>query len=122
MIMMVTHPTTTKIKGTANDVLSMTAQVLSHRGNIKPVSSKTTMCSTRAAMECIAYCSQKRQADKINATRMCTYKQVLDMGDIGVIYVQPKMRNSCYHPFLPVMVTGMKISGTTNHITYMLRT
>jgi hypothetical protein len=44
------------------------------------------------------------------------------MGDIGVIYVQPKMRNSCDHPFLPVMVTGMKISGTTNHITYMLCT
>jgi len=95
-----------------DDDLSVTAQILTHRNYMKPISSKTTMCSTRAAMESIAYRSQQRQAEKINVkhSQDKTYKQVLEVGDIGVIYVQPKTRNSCDHPFLPVMITGTKIS------------
>jgi hypothetical protein len=38
--------------------LSMTAQMLNHRNYVKPISSITTMCSTRAAMESIVYQSQ----------------------------------------------------------------
>ncbi len=40
-------------------------------------------------MESMAYRSQQRQANKINDTRINdpTYKQQLDVGDIGVVYV-----------------------------------
>jgi hypothetical protein len=91
---------------------------------MKPISSKTTMCSTRAAMESIAYGSQQRQAEKINLkhSQDKTYKQVLEVGDIGVIYAQPKTRNSCNHPFLPVMVTDTKISTISHQVTYTLCT
>jgi hypothetical protein len=34
--------------------------------------------------------------------------------------VQPKTRNSCDHPILPVMITGTKISQTSNQVTYIL--
>jgi len=90
---------------------SMTEAVLKHCNYIKPTASKNTMCSTRAAMESIAYRSQKAQANQINKERLqdSTYKQVLDVGDIGIVYVQPKTWNSCVHPYLPVMVMGCKI-------------
>jgi hypothetical protein len=68
-----------------DDDLSMTAQILTHQNYMKPISSKTTMCSTRAAMESIAYWSQQRQAEKINVkhSQDKTCKQVLEVGDIG---------------------------------------
>jgi hypothetical protein len=37
-------------------------------------------------------------------------------------YVQQKTRNSCDHPFLPVMVTGTKISPISNQVKYILCT
>jgi len=36
--------------------------------------------------------------------------------------VQQKTRNSCDHPFLPVMVTGTKISPISNQVKYILCT
>jgi len=88
------------IENSNDDDLSMTQHVLQHRSCIKPKQSKTTMCSIRAAMELMAYQSQKKQAEKLNAKRAADtlYKHVLEVGDIGLIYVQPKNRSSCDHP------------------------
>ncbi len=36
--------------------------------------------------------------------------------------MQQKTRNSCDHPFLPVMVTGTKISPISNQVKYILCT
>jgi len=82
------------------------------------------MCSTRAAMELMAYQSQKKQVEKLNAKRAADtlYKHVLEVGDIGSIYVQPKTRNSCDHPYLPVMVTSTCIATHSSNITYKLCT
>lgn len=101
---------------------SMTEHVLNHRSYVKPESCKTTMCSTRAAMEGIAFRSQKQQALKVNHARVQDrkYKQTLDIGDIGVIYVKPKTRNTCDHPYLPVMVTGTLISSKFRGVNYSL--
>jgi hypothetical protein len=105
-----------------NDCSTMADEVRNHRNYVKPWSSKTTMCCTRAAMESIAYRSQKRQAIQVNLNRIQDekFKQVLEYGDIGVIYVPPKTRNSCDHPYLPVMVTGCKQSSETQHLVYNL--
>jgi len=106
----------------SDDDSSMTEHVLNHRSYVKPESCKTTMCSTRAAMEGIAFWSQKQQALKINHARVQDrkYKQTLDIGDIGVIYVKPKTRNTCDHPYLPVMVTGTLISSKFRGVNYSL--
>jgi hypothetical protein len=45
-----------------DDNSSMTEHVLKHRSDTKPKSSKSTLCSTRAAMELMAYQSQRKQA------------------------------------------------------------
>jgi hypothetical protein len=101
---------------------SMTEAVLNHHNYIKPTTSKNTKCSTRAAMESIAYRSQKAQAHQLNKERLQdkTYKQVLDVGDIGIVYVQPKTWNSCDHPYLPVMVMGCKIPKNSQALMYKL--
>ena len=82
------------------------------------------MCSTRAAMELMAYQSQKKQEEKLNAKRAADtlYKHELEVGDIGLIYVQPKTRNCCDHPYLPVMVTSTRIATHSSTITYKLCT
>jgi hypothetical protein len=105
-----------------DDGSAMTQHVLKHRNYVRPSNSKNTMCSTRAAMESMAYQSQQRQANKINYTRIndTTYKQQLDVGDIGVVYVKPKTRNSCDHPYLPVMVTEGRLSGPSQTVLYKL--
>ena len=105
-----------------DDGSAMTQHVLKHRNYVRPSNSKNTMCSTRAAMESMAYRSQQRQANKINDTRIndTTYKQQLDVGDIGVVYVKPKTRNSCDHPYLPVMVTEGRLSGPSQTVLYKL--
>jgi hypothetical protein len=106
----------------SDDNLSTMEQIINHRSYLKPTRSKTTMCSNQAAMESIAYQSQKRQAEKINEARVKdeNYKQVLDVGDIGVVYVPPKTRSSCNHPYLPVMVTGTHIAGESHTIAYKI--
>jgi len=43
----------------SDDDSSMTEHMLNHRSYVKPESCKTTMCSTRAAMEGITFRSQK---------------------------------------------------------------
>jgi hypothetical protein len=106
----------------SDDDSSMTEHVLNHRSYVKPESCKTTMCSTRAAMEGIAFRSQKQQALKVNHARVQDrkYKQTLDIGDIGVIYVKPKTRTTCDHPYLPVMVTRTLISSKFRGVNYSL--
>jgi hypothetical protein len=105
-----------------DDNSSMTSNIVKHRNYIKPTTSKNTMCSTRAAMESIAYRSQMRQAKQVNERRLMdeTYKQVLEVGDIGVVYVKPKTRNTCDHPYLPVMVTRLSISDHSQTVSYKL--
>jgi hypothetical protein len=101
---------------------SMTDAVLNHHNYIKPTTSKNTMCSTRAVMGSIAYRSQKAQAHQLNKEQLQdkTYKQVLDVGDIGIVYIQPKTWNSCDHPYLPVMVMGCKIPKNSQALMYKL--
>jgi hypothetical protein len=63
-----------------------------------------------------------RQAKKVSERRVMdeTYKQVLEVGDIGVVYVKPKTRNTCDHPYLPVMVMRLSISGHSRTVSYKL--
>lgn len=65
---------------------SMAGHVVNHRSYFKSKDSKTTMCSTKAAMELMAYQSKKTTTtDKLNAKRAveALYKQVLEVDDIG---------------------------------------
>jgi hypothetical protein len=107
---------------TWDDNSSMKNHVVNHRNYMKPKSPKNTMCSTQAAVESMAYRSQVWQAKKINEGCVMddSYKQVLDVNDIGVVYVQPKTRNTCDHLYLPVMVTACISYKNSTNVFYKL--
>jgi len=105
-----------------DDNSSMMDHVVNHQNCMKPKLSKNTMCSTRAAMKSMAYRSQVQQAKKINEGCVMddSYKQVLDVNDIGVVYVQPKTRNTCDHPYLPIMVAACISYENSTTVIYKL--
>jgi hypothetical protein len=74
------------------------------------VKSKNTLCERRAAMELMAHGGQVRQAEYVNRKRLQSenYKQILEVGDVGVIRVEPNTRGATDHPALPVMVSSCK--------------
>ncbi len=103
---------------------SMTKNVKCHRQYQKPVSSKNTLCQKRAAMELIAATGQRQQGEQVYKKRKQAkdYKQILEVGDIGVIRVEGNTRAACDFPFLPVMVTSTRVSSKSGRVKYQICT
>jgi hypothetical protein len=86
--------------------------VKQHKHYQKQKFTKMTLCEKRATMELIASKCQKVQGEQVNRKRKLAdnYKQVLQVGDIGAVRVPPNVQGSTDFPFLPIMVTDMKMS------------
>ena len=71
-------------------------------------------------MELIATASQRKQGEQVNKKRKQAedYKQILEVGDIGVIRVEGNTRAACDFPFLPVMVTSTHVSAKSGRVKY----
>jgi hypothetical protein len=99
---------------------SMTKNIRGHKDYQKPMNSKNTLCQKRAAMELIAATNQKRQGEKVNKKRKQSndYKQILEVGDVGLIKVQGNTKAATDHPFVPVMVTSAIVSSRSGKVKY----
>ena len=70
----------------------------------------------RSVMEKIAAEYQKRQADSVNRNRAKVTKAILEVGDVGSIKVQGNTRGATDHPWLPIMVTFVRLVSENNYM------
>ena len=80
--------------GNEDDMSQVTARVFTHPSlnSVHDSIDKTRLCPKRGYMEKIAALHQKKQGESVNRKRATVTKPVLDVGDIGLIEVEGKLR------------------------------